>query len=170
MAFCIVKRWEMGVVILNSAIGLAFLCLSAYVMVGALDLEYYTALGPGPGFFPFWLGATMAVLTTAWLVRVLAGRRTPSPEDLIPSRRGRLRILSVLGVLVFYQLFSEVLGFRLTMLAVLFFVLHVSERQPLFLAAVIALAGSFGAYHLFHDLLGVYLPFATIPLLEDLGL
>jgi putative tricarboxylic transport membrane protein len=42
-------------------ISLAFLALSVYVMFGAFDLDYYTPIGPGPGFFPFWLAAILAV-------------------------------------------------------------------------------------------------------------
>ncbi len=35
-----------------------FVIFSALVVWGPLNLEYYTKLGPGAGFFPLWLGVT----------------------------------------------------------------------------------------------------------------
>lgn len=157
-------------VAIQFGVGLVFLGLSVHVMIGSIDLEYFTDVGPGPGFFPFWLGAIMATLTTVWLIKVYFGPRAPIARGLIPSREGALRLLAVLGALVFYAAFSEVLGFRLTMLAFLMFILYVPGQQPLILSAVIAVIGSFGSYFLFHDLLGIHLPFASISALEDLGL
>lgn len=152
------------------SIGLAFLALSIYVMVGAVALEYYTPIGPGPGFFPFWLAAVLAVLTVIWLVRVFLGPREPLPEGFFPSRSASIQIISVLGALICFVFLAEILGFRITMLGFLLFVLYVPGRQSALMAIAIAIAGSFGAYYLFHDLLGIHLPFATIGFLENLGL
>ncbi|MEW6671959.1 MAG: tripartite tricarboxylate transporter TctB family protein [Thermodesulfobacteriota bacterium] len=151
-------------------IGLAFLAMSVYVMVGAFALEYYTPIGPGPGFFPFWLAAILAVLTAVWLVRVYMGPREPLPEGFFPSRSAGVQIISVLGALILFVFLAELLGFRITMLGFLLFVLYGPGRQSAPISITIAIAGSFGAYYLFHDLLGIHLPFATIGFLENLGL
>jgi putative tricarboxylic transport membrane protein len=149
---------------------LAFLCLGIFMMAGAISMEYYTDLGPGPGFFPFWLGLILALLTVLWLVRVMLGPVEPLPPGFIPSRSGALRFAGVLAALIFYVLFSDLLGFRLAMLAFLLFVLYGPGRQSALVSIAIGLLGSFGAYFLFHDLLGTHLPLAGLGILEDLGL
>jgi putative tricarboxylic transport membrane protein len=151
-------------------IGLAFLTVSVYAMVGAVSLEYYTPIGPGPGFFPFWLGVGLAVVTVAWLVRVTLAPREPLPEGFFPGRRATLRIGSVLIAMVLFVLLGEHLGFRITMLGALLVILYALGRQSVLMAVAVALAGSFGAYYLFHDLMGVHLPLATIGFLKNLGL
>ena len=140
------------------------------MMVGAHAMEYYTELGPGPGFFPFWLGLIMAVLTVLWLARAMLGPSEPLPEGFIPNKSGILRFLGVVAALIFYVLFSEVIGFRITMLIFLLFVLYGPGRQKMPISIAIAILGSFGAYYLFHNLLGTHLPLANIDFLENLGL
>lgn len=139
-------------------------------MFGSISMKYYTELGPGPGFFPFWLSAIMGILTIVWLVRVLIGPREPLPEGLLPNRSGALRILSVLAALIVYALVSDILGFRVSMLAFLLFVLYGPGRQSVPMTIAIAILGSFGTYHLFHDVLDTHLPLSSIGILEDLGL
>ena len=46
--------------------GAVLLCFSIYVGVEALDLRYYTSLGPGPGFFSCWLALILG-LVIGWL-------------------------------------------------------------------------------------------------------
>ncbi len=151
-------------------IGLAFLALSVYVMVGAFALEYYTTIGPGPGFFPFWLAAVLAVVTVVWLVRVYLKPGEPLPEGFFPKKSAALRLLSVMTAMVLFVLLGEHLGFRITMLGFLLVMVYALGRRSVFLAMAVALAGSFGAYYLFHDLMGVHLPLATIGFLKNLGL
>lgn len=151
-------------------IGLAFLALSVYAMIGAFDLEYYTPIGPGPGFFPFWLAAILAVLTVAWLAQVSFRLCEPLPQGLFPGKSGVLRILSVLGTLILFVVLGDYLGFRITMLGFLLFLIYSLGRHSIILVIAVALAGSFGSYYLFHDLMGVHLPLATIGFLEKLGL
>ena len=151
-------------------IGLGFLAVSGYAMVGAFALEYYTPIGPGPGFFPFWLAASLAAVTVLWLVQIRLKPRKPLPEGFLPNKRSAVRVISVLGGMVLFVLLGEVLGFRITMMGFLLVMLYAAGRQSAFVVIPVALAGSFGAYYLFHDLLGVHLPLATIGFLKNLGL
>ncbi len=151
-------------------IGLAFLAVSAYVMVGAFGLEYFTPIGPGPGFFPFWLGAGLAVVTVVWLVGIYLRPNEPLPEGFFPNRKAVSRLVCVLGGMVLFVLLGESLGFRITMLGFLLGMLFSLGRRSAFVTIAVALAGSFGSYYLFHDLMGVHLPLATIGFLKNLGL
>jgi len=44
---------------IHQAAALFFLAFSAFVVWESWNLEYYTHLGPGAGFFPLWLGVIM---------------------------------------------------------------------------------------------------------------
>ena len=64
--------------------GTVFLLLAAFIAVESLKLRYYTALGPGPGFFPFWLSLILAGLSIIMLVQAGLGRW----EDKVPTEQG----------------------------------------------------------------------------------
>jgi putative tricarboxylic transport membrane protein len=151
-------------------IGLAFLALSVFVLHGAFELEYYTPLGPGPGFFPFWLAACLAFVTVLWLIQVFLKPSEPMPAGFFPDKSPALRLVSVLGALVLFVIFGEYLGFRIAMLGFLLFLMWVLGHRSALVVIGVALLGSFGTYYLFHDVMEVYLPVATIKFLENIGL
>jgi putative tricarboxylic transport membrane protein len=117
------------------------------------------ALGPGAGFFPFWLGVLgmamcVALLANSWRGIGPAG----GAEPLLPSREAAPRMAALVGALVVAALILEPLGFRLTMLlftAGLLVALGVRRPVPI---ALFALACSFGLYHVFFHWLKVPLP------------
>lgn len=154
----------------NQAAGLAFLVGSVLVMWESRNLEYYTSLGPGPGFFPFWLSAVLALLSVIWLVQVSRQPSEPIEEGFVPSGSALLRISSILVALALTGLLMETLGFQLVAFLFLLFLLLALGRQNVGLTMVIALAGSFGLYHIFTGYLDVPLPTSTIQLLANLGL
>jgi putative tricarboxylic transport membrane protein len=150
--------------------GLCFIALSAFVVWESWNLEYYTTLGPGPGFFPLWLGVAMGGLSVVWLVRVSGRSGMTKDVALIPQRAGLVRILSIVAALVAMAGLMNLLGFQLTMFLFLVFLLMVLGRQALGVTLAVALLGSVGVYHLFGGWLDVSLPVASIALLANLGL
>ena len=40
----------------------AFAAVGVYVLVSSIDLGLWTSLGPGPGLFPFAMGAVLAAM------------------------------------------------------------------------------------------------------------
>jgi putative tricarboxylic transport membrane protein len=152
------------------AAGLGFVALSAFVVWESWDLEYYTKLGPGPGFFPLWLGVVMGALSLAWLAQVFRGKGGPENAAVLPERAGIVRILSTLAALAALAGLMNLLGFQLTMFLFLVFLLKGLGRQALWVTLVVALLGSVGVYHLFGAYLDVPLPAAKVKLLAKLGL
>jgi putative tricarboxylic transport membrane protein len=150
--------------------GLCFVALSAFVVWESWDLEYYTKLGPGPGFFPLWLGVVMGALSLAWLAQVFMGKGGPEDAAILPERAGIVRILSTLAALAAMAGFMNLVGFQLTMFLFLVFLLKGLGRQALWVTLVVALLGSVGVYHLFGAYLDVPLPAAKVKLLTTLGL
>ena len=146
------------------------LLFALWVLREARSMDYLSSLGPGPGFFPFWLGLGLAALAVVWLVQATVGPDEAPPEPLAPSRGGLLRIVAIVVALALFATLVDVLGFRLTMLAFLLLLLLVLGRPPLPITLAIAVVGSFGVHHAFTVGLHVPLPTAAIPALQDLGL
>jgi putative tricarboxylic transport membrane protein len=137
------------------------LCLLAVWQSSLLALS--DKLGPGPGFFPFWLALIGTAFSLAQLVGVW---RTPvddsRAEPLLPDAYGTRRIGAIIGAVAVAALVMEVLGFQLTMLAFnAALVVALGERRWLVIA-VFAIAGSVGVYQLFTRWLAVLLPAGTL--------
>jgi putative tricarboxylic transport membrane protein len=144
----------------------ACVCLLAIfvaALVTSLDYSLTDALGPGPGFFPFWLSLLGALMTIALLVQD-ARSSNISTAGVLPHRQALLQGGGVLLALAAAAALLEPLGFRLTML---FFIagllLALGARSP---SAILltAAAGSFGVFHVFYYWLKVPLPIGALGL------
>lgn len=147
-----------------------FLAFSVVVMVTSRSMDYYSSLGPGPGFFPFWLGLLLTLLSAVWLVQCLLAKRPEKDTRFFPQGQGLLRVLAIIGSLVLMFLFMERVGFQLMMFAFLVFLLIALGRVNPWLTLAIAIAGSFGLNFVFTRWLDVQLPASAIPFLAALGL
>ena len=138
--------------------GTVLLCLAAYVGYEALALRYYTSLGPGPGFFAFWLALILGVLAVAMVAQATFGRPEPVPPDFLADRAGYLRMGAVVLSLLATALLLERIGFALTMFAVYLFLLRALGKQRWVTSILVALVGSFGVDYVFVRWLKVPLP------------
>lgn len=138
--------------------GCAFLFLAGFTATESLRLRYYTPLGPGPGFFAFWLACVLAVLAIVVIGQATFGATEQMPSDFVPEKKGGLRVGAVVVALVATAALLNLLGFRMTMLAVNLFLLTVLGRHSLILTLLVSLAGSFGVFHVFSRWLMVPLP------------
>lgn len=130
-------------------------------LVTSLDYSLTDALGPGPGFFPFWLSLIGAVLTVAMLVE---DARSQDVTSILPNRQALLQGGAVLVALTVAAALLEPLGFRLTMLLFIpGLLLALGARSP---SAILltAAAGSFGVFHVFYYWLKVPLPIGALGL------
>jgi hypothetical protein len=108
--------------------------------------------GPGPGFFSFWLGILLILLSLAQIVMIWRRPAEPLPAGFIPSWEGVKRMLSIIGALAASLLVMNTLGFSLTMLGFCIFLLRRLGRQPWWLTLVLAVLASFGSTYLFQSL------------------
>jgi putative tricarboxylic transport membrane protein len=130
-------------------------------LVTSLDYSLTDALGPGPGFFPFWLSLIGAVLTVAMLIE---DARSQDATSILPNRQALLQGGAVLVALTVAAALLEPLGFRLTMLLFIpGLLLALGARSP---SAILltAAAGSFGVFHVFYYWLKVTLPIGALGL------
>lgn len=133
------------------------LCVLAVWQSSLLPLS--DKLGPGPGFFPFWLSLIGTAFALAQLVGVWRmPADTGGGEPLMPDAYGRRRIGAIVGIIAIAALVMETLGFQLTMLGFnVAMVVALGERRWLIIA-IFAVAGSFGVYQVFTRWLDVLLP------------
>jgi putative tricarboxylic transport membrane protein len=108
-----------------------------FAAVALRNYKYWTATGPGSGFFPFWLGLAMAVLAALLLAR--AARATEPGADWLPRGRGAVRFLGVLGSAVAFLVLLPWLGMAVTTLLFLVGILRLLERHSWPAAVTIAL-------------------------------
>ena len=127
-------------------------------------------VGPGPGFFPFWIGAALASLSAVWLVQVSVQAAPAMPPDLLPPRAQRASLIMVVAALAAFMLLLRPIGFDLSMLALLLFLFFLIDRKFPVAKVIIALLGSFGVHRVFEQVLRVPLPYASLPFLRQLGL
>ncbi len=148
-----------------------FLAFSAYLMWESWNnMEYYTPLGPGAGFFPFWLGAFLGGLGIVWLIQV--SRRSGNTEEgpSLPPHGGIVRILSIIASVAAVSALMDLLGFQLAMFLFMLFMLMILGRQKIWTTLIIALVCSVGVYHVFGRYLDLQLPAASLSFLAKLGL
>jgi putative tricarboxylic transport membrane protein len=131
-------------------------------LVTSLDYSLTDALGPGPGFFPFWLSLIGAALTLAILIQNV--RSSDPGERLLPDRPAMLRGAGVILALALAAMLLEPLGFRLTMAMFIAVLLLWLGARSAVAIALTAAAGSFGVFHVFYHWLKVPLPVGALGL------
>ncbi|HTM78060.1 MAG TPA: tripartite tricarboxylate transporter TctB family protein [Devosia sp.] len=157
-------------VTLQRAVSVVLIALGGYVVIQALAMSYYTPVGPGPGFFPFWLGLILIGLSAASLVASVVSKLPEVFEDaIIPERAAGLQMAINFAMVGFFGLTVVPLGFVLSMVTVLLVLLLVN-RVHLLMALAVALGGGLGASYAFANWLHVYLPPAPYGALSAIGL
>ena len=132
-------------------------------LITSLGYSLTDALGPGPGFFPFWLSAIGIALSLAMLVQLARGGIVADHAlALVPSRQIALQAGAVLAALMLAAALLEPLGFRLTMLPFVAGLLLVLGARSLLAVSLCAVAGSFGVFHVFYHWLKVPLPIGVL--------
>lgn len=149
-----------------------FAALFVFAIWKASSLPLKDALGPGPGFFPLWLGILGAVLAVLLFVEVTRLKENgPGLADLIPDGAAQFRIAAVLVLLAGAILAFDPLGFRLTSFVFTALLLPALGVRSLRVGIPFVLAASVGVFHVFYHWLKVPLPIGPYDyLLKPLGL
>lgn len=138
----------------------AMLVFCLFAIWQSLLLSLTDRLGPGPGFFPFWLGLIGALLAVALLITTFreAAEPTDAETRILPHGPGGKRWLAIVALLAAVTLAMEFTGFRLAMLAFnAALVIALGDRRW-WVIAIFAFLGSFGVYYVFTTWLDVLLP------------
>jgi putative tricarboxylic transport membrane protein len=142
------NRSEWGALLLLALFG-------GYVTYAGSKLDYHSEVGPGPGFFPFWIGVgLMALSAYQALAGMLAVGAGPKAHDW-PGARRALAAWLIIATAIFL---CRWLGFAASFLLLTTVFIVVLESRSIWRAVAIG-AGLALAFHLlFVTLLGVSLP------------
>ena len=137
--------------------------LGAFVLVSSIGLGLWTSLGPGPGLFPFTMGAVLTAMALIWLVQEL--RRPSGTAEGVD----RGLVIAVVVSLAILASVMDLAGFQLSMFVFLMYHLRLRGHRTWVSSLIIALAGSVGAFYAFNYGLNVLLPVSAFPLLNTIG-
>lgn len=127
------------------------------VMVQAADVGAKWVDGQaGPGFFPFWLGALLAICAMIILAQVL--RSSSTAQKFFHDRTGLTSVLKVTITAAGLLVLTYFIGFRLASIAYLFVYLRFigKHRWPAVIAMSVLIPVT--GYYLFEDILQIALP------------
>jgi putative tricarboxylic transport membrane protein len=147
-----------------------FLVVGLYAITESIRMQYYVDGGPGPGFFPLWLGVIVVGCSALIMFRTLRGSDESPPRPFLPPRGALLRCAATLAALCFFAFSANRVGYKLSMFLVLFFLTTVVTKAGWKTALVTAVVGSLGSFYFFGVLLEVYLPPSSVSILTNLGL
>lgn len=133
--------------------GIALLLLAAAVMWEDRAFPLGTVTKPGPGYMPMLLAGILAAMA---ILVICTGGRAPALTSLGWSEWRHA--IAILAGCVFAALALERIGYRLTVILLVSFLLWVLERKKPAVVVSMALGLSLGTFYVFSTLLKVPLP------------
>jgi putative tricarboxylic transport membrane protein len=133
--------------------GALLFLLAAFILWQNLSYPVGTLSEPGAGFLPLILGLALALVGV--LIAWFGGKATSLKAIGWGEAPRALLILAACSVAA---LAFEPLGYRLTLIALLVFLLGVLERKPVINVLLTAIGFALISYYVFFDLLDVQLP------------
>ncbi len=152
------KAEALGMKKLDQISAVVLLLVSGFVIQQSMGMPQQAEFGPDYGFFPFWLGLLLAVLSIALFVdawRRPAAKDEPWP---FPARKALLNIVLMMAALAGYAFLLETLGYLLTTLLFVGFLMGVVQRDKLRTTVITTLAVTAFLYLVFQILLEINLP------------
>lgn len=138
-------------------------CLAAfgiYVIAVASKLPYVSDVGPGPGFFPLWLGIGLVLFASCLMFASFSSSQN-KPKSESQSWKATARALAGwFAMMVAIALFGKI-GFGLSFVILTIFLLVVLDRRPVFLAVGVGIGLAVAFHLIFVVALDVSLPVAS---------
>ena len=137
--------------------GVILAAFGGFVIYEASALPYTSESGPGPGFFPLWIGIGI-VLCSCFMLYVSV---RPDPNTESRAKTSTAEITRAFGAWLVFVLTIAVLpllGFAVGLGLLTAFLILVLDRRPLWTAVSVALALALGFHLVFAVALGVSLP------------
>ena len=156
--------------VLTRAVALGFCALSITVIMIARTYSYRSPTGPGPGFFPLWLGIFMLALSLIWIAQLIAERSKEESRDRIVPPGAILPIAATLGGSLAYAFILPAAGYPIAMSLYMMLLLTVISGTKPGVGAAVSVAVSLGSYYLLAYGMGIPLPRSPFALLGHLGL
>lgn len=130
--------------------------LGAFVVWEAWDWPYLTKDGPGPGFFPLWIGIALIGLSGALIVTQVMDVARGAAEKTKWS--GSASAFAGWAALMVAAALLEPLGFVVTLLLLVVFIVVAIFRRSVAAALTVGVGSALGFWVIFVKLLRVQLP------------
>jgi putative tricarboxylic transport membrane protein len=137
-------------------------CLGAfgsYVISVALRLPYVAEVGPGPGFFPLWLGIGMVVCAACLVFTSFSSTAAKGAGESQSASKASRALAGWIALMVAIGLFSWI-GFGLSFVLLTVFLIVALDRRPAILALGVGVALAVTFHLIFVVALNVSLPVA----------
>lgn len=135
-------------------------CLAAfglYVISVASKLPYVSEVGPGPGFFPLWLGIGMMIFASYLMLSSVSALKKDFPSDCSICQASGRALAGWFGLMVAIALLGWI-GFSASFVILTIFLIVALDRRPFLLSAGVAIVLAVGFHLLFVMALDVSLP------------
>jgi putative tricarboxylic transport membrane protein len=136
--------------------GIILTSFGGFVVYEALGLPYHSEFGPGPGFFPLWIGIGILVCSLFMLGTYFL--RKDSEKTAAISTAGMTRALGAWLAFVLAIALLSLLGFGLSLGLLTAFLIVVLDRRSFAVALGVAVGLALGFHLIFAVALGVSLP------------
>jgi putative tricarboxylic transport membrane protein len=144
-------------------VGILLLIFSVWVIKESRGLVYMVEFSPGAGFFPFWLGVSLLVLSLILFLGNTIINLHGTEANPLPAKQALFRIVLILGALLLSILIFESLGFLLSMTLLIAFLLMILEKHRWYSAIPMSLVMVCSIYGIFKVWLGIPLPLGIFP-------
>jgi putative tricarboxylic transport membrane protein len=134
-------------------------CLAAfgiYVISVASKLPYVSEVGPGPGFFPLWLGIGLMIFASCLMFSSFSAFTKESPSHSPTWEAGRA-LAGWVGLMVAIALFGWI-GFSASFVILTVFLIVALDRRPFLLSVGVGIGLAVAFHLLFVMALDVSLP------------
>jgi len=147
--------------------GLILLSVGAWAIIGGVKLHLGKVSEPQPGFFPFWGGVVLVVLSGILLLQSRAGPCKAGKAGKAGKRAESFGaiwrpMIMIIGLIAYVALLNT-LGYLIATLVLSILLLRVLGAKRVWALALAALCISLGSYVLFDRLLNVTLPAGILP-------
>ena len=138
--------------------GIVMLVFSLTVAYTSWQMPQRVEFGPGMGFLPFWLAVVMSVLSVLLLIDATRRKRASAGKNPFPAPQALLNVAMVIAGLGVYVVVLETVGFAVSTILYIAFLLAIVQKERWFKTAIVALLSTGGLYFVFQILLEVKLP------------
>ena len=119
---------------------------------------------PGAGFFPFFIGTAIIILSFLHIINhALLSKGNKESVISWPDKKGFVQVGKVFLSLVIYALCLEHLGFLLCTFLIMLYLLKFIGRKQWFASIFVSISIAFSSYFIFDTLLRLGLPRGFLP-------
>lgn len=134
----------------------AVLLIGSFITAFSLEYEFYTELGPGPGFLPLLLGIGILIGGVIEVVKVfLAKKKTEFGVFLTPKSKLGFQML---GLIIIGFLLIPVLGISIALSLCTAAAMRVIGKHKVSTCVLTAVGSAIAIYFIFGQWLGIPLP------------